>query len=672
MSKVVWDMAVSLDGFGTGLNQTREHPFGEAVGERLRTWMFGERCARPTRAIDPLWTRRRSSTGRVNMSSPGRGAWDEDWKGWWGDNPPYHGPVFVLTHHPREPVPMEGGTTFYFVTDGIESALAQAREAAGDGNVSIAGGAKTASQYLAAGDRRDPPARRAADPRRRRAAAGRGRRDRARAGRFVGDRHGHPPHLPPRPVALQREEVDAAALVARDEPAAVLGEGARRPPVVVRVRGDELAGTRIPDAQRPVPARRAGERAVARQRERHDLAAVQGVARAQRASREVPHLDLAGPEPEQREPAVGGDGDAVELTPGRGADQTTRRPAGSTNWMRSSSAATATVPSADSATFGRLASIATVPAAPSGRQSATGVSSSKPWAWLIASGASAARATVPLDPQIAREVADGGPLRERPRAERAVPTRGDGDRAGGVEGDRLDPAFVQRLAGVRVPAPDRGAGVRVPDGDPAVARTGHGDAGAHGDRVDARHVLQLRLLARLGVEVPDARRAVLGDRDRPRAEDREVVDRHRVATQDRGLAALGIPDPQRLVHDPETSRPSGANPRPPTWTRSGRSRWPVSSSAASAPRSHSSIRPSSRPTARRSPASASAPTGAPDSPSRRSSSPVAMSHSSTWPPVATNTRDSAAGAIALTSCQPASSERTSPPSSGRTSTRPRP
>jgi dihydrofolate reductase len=86
-----------------------------------------------------------------NMFGPVRGEWDRPWKGWWGDNPPYHGPVFVLTHHAREPQPMDGGTTFYFVTDGIESAFEQAREAAGDGGISIHGGATTVNQYLAAG-----------------------------------------------------------------------------------------------------------------------------------------------------------------------------------------------------------------------------------------------------------------------------------------------------------------------------------------------------------------------------------------------------------------------------------------------------------------------------------------------------------------------------------------
>jgi dihydrofolate reductase len=86
-----------------------------------------------------------------NMFAPGRGEWDEAWKGWWGEEPPYHGPVFVLTHYPREPLTMKGGTTFTFVTDGIDSALAQARAAAGNADVAIAGGAATVNQYLGAG-----------------------------------------------------------------------------------------------------------------------------------------------------------------------------------------------------------------------------------------------------------------------------------------------------------------------------------------------------------------------------------------------------------------------------------------------------------------------------------------------------------------------------------------
>jgi dihydrofolate reductase len=86
-----------------------------------------------------------------NMFGPVRGAWEGDWRGWWGEDPPYHTPVFVLTHHPRESVEMEGGTTFHFVTEGVEVALERAREAAGERNVCIGGGASTVNQVLAAG-----------------------------------------------------------------------------------------------------------------------------------------------------------------------------------------------------------------------------------------------------------------------------------------------------------------------------------------------------------------------------------------------------------------------------------------------------------------------------------------------------------------------------------------
>ena len=89
--------------------------------------------------------------GRNMFAGPGPDMWDEEWRGWWGEEPPYHAPVFVLTHHQHEPLEMQGGTTFHFVTDGIESALAQAREAAGSKDVAIAGGAQTARQYLDAG-----------------------------------------------------------------------------------------------------------------------------------------------------------------------------------------------------------------------------------------------------------------------------------------------------------------------------------------------------------------------------------------------------------------------------------------------------------------------------------------------------------------------------------------
>jgi dihydrofolate reductase len=142
-------MAMSVDGFVAGPNQSLEEPFGENVGDRLHRWMFEEPEANAA-AIEAIDAPAAYVMGR-NMFGPGRDAWDEQWKGWWGDEPPYHAPVFVLTHHPRAPLAMQGGTTFVFVTDGIESALAQAREAAGDGDVAIAGGAETVNQYLAAG-----------------------------------------------------------------------------------------------------------------------------------------------------------------------------------------------------------------------------------------------------------------------------------------------------------------------------------------------------------------------------------------------------------------------------------------------------------------------------------------------------------------------------------------
>ena len=149
MTKVTCDMAMSVDGFVAGLNQSLAQPFGDGVGDRLHRWMFEQPEANAA-AIEAMNSAGAYVMGR-NMFGPGRGAWDEQWKGWWGDDPPYHAPVFVLTHHPRESLTMQGGTTFSFVTDGIESALAQAREAAGDGDVAIAGGGATVNEYLAAG-----------------------------------------------------------------------------------------------------------------------------------------------------------------------------------------------------------------------------------------------------------------------------------------------------------------------------------------------------------------------------------------------------------------------------------------------------------------------------------------------------------------------------------------
>jgi dihydrofolate reductase len=153
MGKVTCELSISADGYSAGLNQTEERPFGDdggdGWGDRLHAW-FTETPDENRAEIDQLGTYAAVIMGR-NMFGPVRGEWDRQWNGWWGDNPPFHVPVFVLTHHAREPQPMEGGTTYHFVTDGIESALAQARAAAGDGIVSILGGAATINQYLAFG-----------------------------------------------------------------------------------------------------------------------------------------------------------------------------------------------------------------------------------------------------------------------------------------------------------------------------------------------------------------------------------------------------------------------------------------------------------------------------------------------------------------------------------------
>jgi len=162
MSRVTCQISASLDGFVAGPNQSLENPLGEG-GERLHEWAI---------ATDAWRARHRREGGEHNadaeviadvtqnvgayimgrkMFGGGDGPHDERWRGWWGEDPPFHVPVFVLTHHAREPLPMEGGTTFTFVTDGIESALEQARAAAGERDVQIAGGATAVQQYLAAG-----------------------------------------------------------------------------------------------------------------------------------------------------------------------------------------------------------------------------------------------------------------------------------------------------------------------------------------------------------------------------------------------------------------------------------------------------------------------------------------------------------------------------------------
>jgi dihydrofolate reductase len=164
MSKLRSDISISLDGFVAGPNQSQENPLGEG-GERLHEWVVplaawreahgregGEENA-SSRVLDEARENVGASVmGRNMFGPPGGGDWgDGEWKGWWGDDPPYHHPVFVLTHHPREPLAMDGGTTFHFVTDGIESALEQARAAAGGKDVMLWGGGQTIQQYLAAG-----------------------------------------------------------------------------------------------------------------------------------------------------------------------------------------------------------------------------------------------------------------------------------------------------------------------------------------------------------------------------------------------------------------------------------------------------------------------------------------------------------------------------------------
>jgi dihydrofolate reductase len=157
--------AVSLDGYGAGPNQSLDDPLGRR-GTEIFQWFFPTRTFRSlhvegaadgSTGIDDQFARRSFENvgafvmGR-NMFSPTRGPWlDDSWKGWWGDNPPFHTPVFVLTHHPRGPLVMAGGTTFHFVTGGIEDALQQAKQAAGEKDVRIGGGVATIRQFLEAG-----------------------------------------------------------------------------------------------------------------------------------------------------------------------------------------------------------------------------------------------------------------------------------------------------------------------------------------------------------------------------------------------------------------------------------------------------------------------------------------------------------------------------------------
>jgi dihydrofolate reductase len=157
------NFSVSLDGYGAGPAQDLDNPLGRG-GLRLHEWLFGTSTFHRMNGTeggqhgldDEVAARGDAGIGATimgrNMFGPVRGPWGADvWNGWWGDNPPFHHPVFVLTHHPRSPQPMAGGTTFYFVTGGIEAALAQAFDAAGGLDVRLGGGAATVRQYLRAG-----------------------------------------------------------------------------------------------------------------------------------------------------------------------------------------------------------------------------------------------------------------------------------------------------------------------------------------------------------------------------------------------------------------------------------------------------------------------------------------------------------------------------------------
>lgn len=160
----VLSYSISLDGFGAGPNQSLQDPMGERSGG-LHDWLRGTRTfqrmmgdeSQGSDGVDEQFAVRGFANAGAwimgrNMFGPVRGPWpDDEWKGWWGEEPPYHVPVFVLTHHPRAPLVMKGGTTLYFVTDGIESAYAQAREAANGKDVRVGGGAATIRQYLRAG-----------------------------------------------------------------------------------------------------------------------------------------------------------------------------------------------------------------------------------------------------------------------------------------------------------------------------------------------------------------------------------------------------------------------------------------------------------------------------------------------------------------------------------------
>jgi dihydrofolate reductase len=151
MTNTTCHMSMSLDGFVAGPDQSRDNPLG-VRGLELHQWHLGSPIDEADiTATNSLLAPRGAYVMGRNMFGPIRGEWDEDWRGWWGDEPPYHAPVFVLTHYAHDPIEMQGGTTFHFVTEGFDAAFAQAREVAGDLGVDIAGGASTVRQAFAAG-----------------------------------------------------------------------------------------------------------------------------------------------------------------------------------------------------------------------------------------------------------------------------------------------------------------------------------------------------------------------------------------------------------------------------------------------------------------------------------------------------------------------------------------
>jgi dihydrofolate reductase len=162
MSKVRAEISISLDGYGAGPNESHENPLGEG-GEGLHDWVVGLKAWREPHGREggevnvstEIFEELRENVGaeimgRAKFGPPEGGPWDDSWTGWWGEDPPFHMPVFVLTHYEREPLTLSD-TTFHFVTDGIESALDQAKEAAGEADVFLGGGPDSINQYLAAG-----------------------------------------------------------------------------------------------------------------------------------------------------------------------------------------------------------------------------------------------------------------------------------------------------------------------------------------------------------------------------------------------------------------------------------------------------------------------------------------------------------------------------------------